>query len=398
MKNYKKAEENAKIVLENAKLMNSRNIQVISLELLIDITRESKNYKKAFKYQSEAIVSRDSLNLVKIKNDLVYSDFQRIHNNNSILEKSNKKISLKNSAYEKGLYIITSLFVVVLILLFLYLRKIRQKNKVNQRLTLKSEEIKTINQTLERVNEELTVQNDVTSKQNAELEQINAVKNKFFSIVSHDLRSPIATLKMLFSTYFDGHLSQEEMNVLLKKLEENIFDTADFLDNLLEWSKSQLEGMMVNPEAFQVEAVLELNLKILQPQISAKGLRIEDSIECSAAVYADRNMINVVIRNILSNSIKFCHKGDAIILRCIDKSNTVLISVQDTGIGMQLDKQEKIFQLEHTISKGTSAEKGHHIGLVLCKDMVEQNGGKIWFESKEGVGTTFFIELPRNEI
>ena len=105
-------------------------------------------------------------------------------------------------------------------------------------------------------------------------------------------------------------------------------------------------------------------------------------------------MINVVFRNILSNSIKFCKEGDSIILECTIKNESVVISINDSGIGMNSEEQKKIFQLEHTVSKGTSGEKGHHIGLVLCKDMVEQNNGKIWFESEVGSGTTFFIELP----
>jgi signal transduction histidine kinase len=272
--------------------------------------------------------------------------------------------------------------------------KIRQKNKINAMLELQSKEISTINKTLENVNEELRVQNDLTIRQNAELERINSVKNKFFSIVSHDLRSPIATLKMLFSTYFDGHLTHEEMNVLLKKLEENIFNTADLLDNLLEWSKSQLEGMIVKPEIVPLDRIVSRNLKILNAQILEKKLQIENNISEKDTAFADRNMINVVIRNIISNSIKFCNEGDAIRISSEIKGYSILISVQDTGIGIEEEDHEKIFQLEHSITKGTSGEKGHHIGLVLCKDMVEQNKGRIWFESKVGVGTTFFIELP----
>jgi len=394
LKNYKKAEENAKLALENSKIIKSKGLGVLSLELLVKINKESGNYKNAFDYQNQMMVLGDSLNVEKIKNDFIYTDFQRIRSENSTLENTNELISIKNLSYERAIYVISSLLFLVVVLLFLYLRKIRQKNKVNVVLQNQTSEISIINQELENLNEELKVQNNLTNAQKEELERINAVKNKFFSIVSHDLRSPIATLKMLFNSYLSGHLTREEMDMLLKKLEENIFNTADFLDNLLEWSKSQLEGMVVSPEAFKIKDLVDRNLQILNPQIIEKELKVENHLSQSTRVLADKNMINVVLRNILSNSIKFCQQGDLIVLKCETRTNTILISIKDTGIGIDPEEQKKIFQLEHTISEGTSGEKGHHIGLVLCKDMVEQNKGKIWFESVLGEGTTFFIEIP----
>jgi signal transduction histidine kinase/uncharacterized protein HemY len=394
LKNYKKAEENSKSALENAKLIKSKGLGVMTLALLIKINKESGNYKNAFEYQNQAIALGDSLNIEKAKNDFIFTDFQRIRSENSNLENTNELISSKNLSYERAIYVISSLLVMVVVLLFLYLNKIRQKNKVNLVLQNQTAEISMINQELENLNEELKAQNDVTNAQKEELERINAVKNKFFSIVSHDLRSPIATLKMLFNSYLSGHLTREEMDSLLRKLEENISNTADFLDNLLEWSKSQLEGMVVNPETFQIKNLVDRNLKMLHAQILEKKLKVENNVCHSTYVLADKNMINVVFRNIFSNSIKFCEMGDSIVLECERKENSILISIRDTGIGIHPEEQAKIFRLEHRISQGTSGEKGHHIGLVLCKDMIEQNNGKIWFESVLGKGTIFFIEIP----
>ena len=391
---YSKALETAKLAVQKSKEVQSKGLTINALRVLIDVEKTLGSYKNALNAQSEVLVLRDSLNLEKIKNDFIYTDFQRIRSENTSLEKNNEVISTKNLTYKRAIYIITPLLVIVLLLLVLYLRKIKQKNRINRILELQKEKITTINQELESVNEELRIQNEVTNTQKAELERINAVKNKFFSIVAHDLRSPIATLKMLFNSYFSGHLTQEEMNMLLKKLEENIFSTADFLDNLLEWSKSQLEGMVVNPEAVAINTLVERTLNILTTQMTDKGIKVSNTIDADALVWADRNMINVVFRNIISNSIKFCKQGDAIFIKSVLQEDTVLILVQDTGIGIPVDEQQKIFKLEHTISQGTSGEKGHHIGLVLCKDMVEQNHGKIWFESEVGKGTTFFIELP----
>jgi signal transduction histidine kinase len=355
------------------------------------------DYKGAFNSQTEVNVIEDSLDVQKRRNEFIFADFQRIRTENSSLEKANEIISNKNLTYERAIYTITSLLIVVLVLLFLYLRKIKEKNKINDVLESQKKEITNINHELESVNEKLLVQNKFSHLQKVELERINAVKNKFFSIVAHDLRSPIATLKMLFNSYFSGHLTQEEMNMLLKKLEENIFSTADFLDNLLEWSKSQLEGMIVNPESFLVKTLIDRNLKILNAQILVKNLSIKNSLDEISSVFADRNMLNVVFRNLISNSIKFCREGDSIHIYSTASDGKIIIAIRDTGIGIDAEEQKKIFKLEHTISQGTSGEKGHHIGLVLCKDMVEQNNGKIWFESAIGVGTTFFIEISEND-
>ena len=394
LKNYKKAEENAKQAYENSKTIQSKGMGILSLAVLIEINEESGDYKDAYQYKNESIVLADSLDVEKNRNDLVYTDFQRIRKENTTLETTNEVISTKNLSYKRAIYIITSLLVIVLMLLVLYLRKTRQKSKINLALQKREAEISSINQALENLNEELKSQNELTNAQKEELERINAVKNKFFSIVSHDLRSPIATLKMLFHSYLSGNLTRDEMDMLLKEMEENIFNTADFLDNLLEWSKSQLEGMVINPESFVIRNLVDRNLKILHPQIQEKELLIEHNIDETVTVFADKNMMNVVVRNVLSNAIKFCEPGDSIHMNSHVGENSIIISIKDTGIGIHPDEHKKIFQLEHTISEGTSGEKGHHIGLVLCKDMMEQNNGKIWFESVLGEGTTFFIEIP----
>lgn len=395
---FTNAQNTANIAHKTATEVNSKGLTVNTLEVLIEVNEFRKNYKKAFEYQQAINVLKDSLDVEKIKNDFIYTDFKRMRTENSDLENTNEVISTKNLTYKKAIYIISSLLVCVLILLFLYLRKIRQKSAINKILVQQAVEIKAINEQLESVNEELIVQNDLTSTQKLELERINAVKNKFFSIVSHDLRSPIATLKMLFNSYFSGYLTQEEMDDLLKKLEHTIYNTADFLDNLLEWSKSQLEGMVVNSGTFDLNALINKNLEILNPQIVEKSLQIENNLDDTVLVYADKNMINVVLRNVISNSIKFCNESDSIIFSCQNTDKSVVLAIKDSGVGIQTSEQGKIFQLEHTISQGTSGEKGHHIGLVLCKDMVEQNHGRIWFESTAGVGTTFFIEIPKCEL
>ena len=364
-KNIAEARSYAQIALVKARELKSYGITATALEMLVDVEREVGNYKKALSYQSQAIVMTDSLNRAKIKKDFIYADFKRMRLENTDLETTNEVISEKNLTYQRAIYIISSLLLVVIVLLVLYLRKIGQKNRINKVLKDQALEISQINSQLESVNEELTVQIDVTTMQKLDLERVNSVKNKFFSIVSHDLRSPLATLKMLFNTYFSGQLSKDQMDDLLKKLEETIFNTADFLDNLLEWSKSQLEGIVIKAELFQIQPMLNRTLEIINPQVVEKNLKIENDVDENAFAFADKNMINVVLRNLISNSIKFCNAGDSIHISSVQKENSVLIIIKDSGVGIDPKEQNKIFQLEHSVSQGTSGEVGHHIGLVL---------------------------------
>ena len=126
-----------------------------------------------------------------------------------------------------------------------------------------------------------------------------------------------------------------------------------------------------------------------------KGLHVSNQItDKHLLVYADRNMINMVIRNLLSNSIKFCHAGNQITIKAQLQNDKVIIAVADTGPGISETDQDKLFSMEHTISVGTGGEKGNRLGLILCRDMIVQNQGRIWFETAVGKGTTFFIELP----
>ena len=214
LKKYNLARKAGQESYDNAVAMKSKGLATIALQVLTEIEQKTGNYKKAFEYQELFIQTKDSLDIEKLKNEVILSDFQRVKTDNTTLENHNELILSENLTYKKAIIIISSLLVLVLVLLFLYLRKIRQRKIINKVLTKQTFEMIEMNSTLESVNEELRVQNDITTRQNAELERINAVKNKFFSIVSHDLRSPIATLKMLFNSYTSGHLTRQEMDML----------------------------------------------------------------------------------------------------------------------------------------------------------------------------------------
>ena len=244
---------------------------------------------------------------------------------------------------------------------------------------------------------ELTLINAVRISE-PELEKLNNVKNKFFSIVSHDLRAPIHSLKALFGLYRSGIVNEEEFGSLLERLEETVYTTASFLDNLLEWSKSQLGGIVINPVDVNLCQIINHNIKLMESQINLKKIKVHNNVAEELTVFADLNMVHVVIRNILSNAIKFCSKEDEVIFNATTNNDQVTCTITDKGPGITPLDLDNLFNLTHTPGTGTSGEKGHHIGLILCRDMVMQNKGSLSVESKLGEGTTFYITLPTKPI
>ncbi|RYD86578.1 MAG: HAMP domain-containing histidine kinase, partial [Sphingobacteriales bacterium] len=356
--------------------------------------------KSALDYQTQYLLTKDSMQEEKTLKDITLMEISRVRSENAGLEKSNQDISAQNSDYLVKLnkytaVIIGTSIVLLSAILFVWIlyRRNRRKQETNKLLTKQKEEIAIINHELSMLNEELSAQMDYSTAQNAELERLNSIKNKFFSIISHDLRSPLSTLQNLLGIYREGDIGEQELGELLVRLEDTILSTGAFLDNLLEWSKNQLEGMQVNPVSFDISDSINTNINLFESTIALKQLKVSNLAPAGVMAFADMDMINLVIRNLLSNSIKFCNVGDKITFNAEVKGNHTIVTVTDNGPGISAEEGEKLFNLDHTLSTGTQGEKGNHLGLILCKDMVSQNKGTIGFESEVGEGTTFWFEL-----
>ncbi len=394
MHNYDEAIKVGLRSLDVSYSIKSKLGAIDALDKLVPAYKGKNQYDKAFKYQTLYIATQDSLLEEKALKDVTLTEFSRIRSENVSLSKDNQIIASTNTSYRTRIDQYSNVIIAILILLgtvtilsFILYRRNIEKHTTNKLLRQQTEEIAAINK-------ELSSQMELTAAQNAELEKLNEVKNKFFSIISHDLRGPLSTLQSLFAVYREGDIGQEEMGAILAQLEDTIMSTGAFLDNLLEWSKNQLEGIVVNPVNFNITECISKNVHLFETKISQKKLTVINLAIRPVKVYADGNMVDLVIRNLLSNSIKFCNTGDRITLSTEMIGKTVIIGIKDTGPGIKQADQANLFKLEHTVSTGTHGEKGNHLGLILCKDMVTQNNGKIWFESHEGKGTTFWIELP----
>ena len=394
MQHYDKAITVGLQSLRIAYEIKSKLAAIDALEKLVTAYHGKNQIGKAFTYQTTYIKTQDSLLNEKALKDVNETEFVRIRTENAKLSKSNRIIESRNidnlarlNQYSNVIVVTLSILGMVVLMLFVLYKRNREKQITNKLLQQQKEEIAAINQ-------ELSTQMQLTATQNAELAKLNEVKNKFFSIISHDLRGPLATLQSLFMVYREGGIGEDELNMLITQLEDTILSTGAFLDNLLEWSKNQLEGMVVKPVNYNISDCIADNIHLFTTKINQKKLTIINLAIRPILVYADGNMIDLVIRNLLSNSIKFCNTGDRITLTTEIIGKTVIIGIKDTGPGINDADRERLFKLEHTISSGTHGEKGNHLGLILCKDMITQNNGKIWFESQQGKGTTFWIELP----
>ncbi len=249
----------------------------------------------------------------------------------------------------------------------------------------------------QRANTNLQMINEKVKIQNAQLQDLNATKDKFFSIIGHDLKGPLNSLTS-FSGLLINHvdsLSRLEIQTLAKDLDKSLKNLYALLNNLLEWSRSQTGNIEFTPETFDIGSLLKENCELLSTQAQNKKIGFLEEMNGRVSVKAHRHSLNTVVRNLVSNSIKFTPEGGVIKLGVKQNHKHVLVSVADTGVGMSKDVISKLFRLDakHT-TRGTANEKGTGLGLILCKDFVEKNGGKLWVESEEGRGSVFYFTVP----
>ena len=255
-----------------------------------------------------------------------------------------------------------------------------------------------IEEQLASQNQEILHQKNILEKQKLELVELNATKDKFFSIIAHDLRSPITTLISLsevLRTDMDllGPKQQEEILQSLHDLSKNYLR---LLDNLLQWARVQSGRMVPEPADFDLEEAIREVISFYKPYALDKQIRIVERNLSPVTVHADKNMIRVVLRNLISNAIKFTQPGGEVHISMLVKDSWVEVIIQDNGLGMSPDVMESLFRLDKTqTSQGTAGEKGTGLGLHLCKEFVMLNKGILNVESQKGFGSVFSFNSPK---
>lgn len=239
--------------------------------------------------------------------------------------------------------------------------------------------------------------NKLLLEKNIEISNANKQKDRFFSIIAHDLRGPFVGflgLTELLASEIDT-MDKEEIQFLAANLKSSAQNLENLLENLLEWSSMEQGLIPFTPIKNNLHQITEECISILQAAAAKKEIQIQDKLADDTIVFADNYMLHAIIRNILSNAVKFTPKGGIISIQSKKDSKNTILSITDSGIGMNAKMIENIFKLDvKTNRKGTENELSSGLGLILCKEFVEKHGGKIWVESEENKGTTFYCSFP----
>jgi signal transduction histidine kinase len=241
---------------------------------------------------------------------------------------------------------------------------------------------------------------DITEIKDNEMKliELNVTKDKFFSLIAHDLRGPFNAL-LGFTKLLEYELptmTQDRIQKVAVTMRKSATNLYNLLENLLAWSQMERGVNTIIPESFSVMTKIIESMATIQELAIKKGINVKYEINNDLVVFTDSNMFATIIRNLTSNAIKFTPKGGNITIGAKPVAdNWVEISITDTGIGMDQEMQENLFKLEvNTSRKGTEKEESTGLGLIICKGYIEKQGGRMWFESKEGQGSTFYFSLP----
>ncbi|GAA4268041.1 tetratricopeptide repeat-containing sensor histidine kinase [Hyunsoonleella aestuarii] len=375
-----------------AKRIDNKQELLTYYDLMKTLDSTKRRFDRAFVWQREYFTLKNTLNKENITNNVIpemnldselgvteTTDSENIAStNNEILSDSQEKMK----RFKLLFYVLLAALVLMGIFLFLVYSK-------------QNDNVKYV-QELEEKNIKIELQNEAFVEQTKHLESVNQVKDKLFSIISHDLKDSLSSINGFINLLRDGSLSREEFDNLIPELSENANNASLLLFNLLNWSKSQMQSLDPKPSLFDIQDIFEDKVKLIEQRMESKGINLVDHSLRDFA-YADKSMIEIVVQNLLANALKFCNSGDTITVSNHISNGHCILSVADTGVGISKENIGKLFKSSSFTTVGTNNEKGTGLGLSICKELVELNKGKIWVESTLNVGSTFYVQLPKQK-
>lgn len=323
------------------------------------------------------------------------------------------EIIIKPPWWQTPFSTILFIFIFICIIISIYLFRTnelrKQKDLLEKLVDVRTAELAQKNETVIRANlllsahqKEIEEKNTMLLEQSKLLNELNTTKDKLFSIISHDLINPFNSI-MGYSELLLSNLknySFEKIENQLTQIKSVAKNTFYLLNNLLAWSRSQQDSIQINPGQLKVEELLEREIDLLVEQANIKNIQLVVTSEGKESnLFADPDLMSTVIRNLISNAIKFSNKGQKIWIQLQYKPESFTFSVKDEGVGMDSTKVESLFKYSSNAStKGTTGEKGTGLGLLLCADFIEKHKGHLWVQSKIGEGSTFSFSIPLNQL
>jgi two-component system, sensor histidine kinase and response regulator len=300
------------------------------------------------------------------------------------------------SLEKHNLYLYLFNHLLAIFFIFYGLLLIRNENMRYQNQTRdKNWQLRRSNLKILRQKADLTGKAALLEEKTAQLTELNSLKNKLFSIISHDLKAPLYALRNLFRNVQLYDLPGDEIKLLIPEVVSELTYTTGLMENLLSWAKSQMQNDQVKPQLLDIARITKEVMQLLRLQADAKHIFIISKIERPVYVYADKDMINLVLRNLLSNAIKFTPEEGSICIEAREKRSYIEVVVQDTGTGISPEGLQKLMAANYFSTRGTEGEAGTGLGLMLCKEFLSRNGGEMWIESEPGKGSTVAFTLPK---
>lgn len=358
-----------------------------SQEILSKIYLKKGMYKEALEHKTKFMQLKDSLfNIdrneklmemqVRFETDRKEKEIQLLKKNDEI----RNLVLIRQKNIQKFWIALSVLLIIIAVLIY---SNLQSKKKVNLLLSQKNTQLEDANRKLKESEESLR--------------ELNATKDRFFSIIAHDLKNPFNALvgfSELLINNFDSN-TVEESKEYIKVIYDSAQNLSKLLHNLLQWSRTQIGSIVYKPELFPLLPLIHQEIEFLEGVSDSKGLKVVVRVENHIMVYADKNIISTVVRNLLSNAIKFSNPSGKILISAQEKEKIVEVSIADSGVGMNEDELSRLFRLDSSFStKGTADEEGTGLGLLLCKEFIEKNSGKIWVTSEKEKGSTFAFTLP----
>ncbi len=372
--NTQKALDLFHAALAESRAINLREVMKNSYDGLAKGYAATNNYPLAYKYSTLFNQLQDSLLNAEITQTALLSEleFEETKNKAKIKELQNSNERAKKDQLIYTLLFVTALAFLVTVIL-LIMRNNRQRARTNLMLHGKNEQI---------------------AEQNEVLVRVNATKDKLFSILGHDMRSPLASLKGMLDLVVRKQLSSEEFMNFAPKLNQQVTSITETLENLLRWSQSQQKGWVSSITIINLHLLLEKCTALFFEMAHEKKITIINTVGPDENIAGDKNQIELIFRNLIHNAIKFTNLGGSVTISTKQKESFTVIHVADTGIGMSETQLKQLFTLNNTSNtRGTQGEQGTGLGLHLCFEMVRENGGMIEVTSTLLEGTTFHVYL-----
>lgn len=341
-----------------------------------DVYKELGLYDSSLFYYEKFVTIDDSLEdaIRKSRIDELSLKFEaeQKEKENAVLKTENLKAQKESDKKTMIIWVSVAIVVVLTILVILQYRFNKSKSELNERLLNTNKKI---------------------AQKNEELKKLNEVKNRMLSIVGHDVKGPLGSISSLLKLINSGELTTDQEKEFLQDLESETSKTSMLLENLLHWTKSQFDGLEVHLDERELKVAVDHIVSLYENPIRKKKIIVENAVDAKDTAIVDKQLLDLILRNLISNAIKYVYEGGKIRFESHRKEGMVQLKVIDNGMGMAREKIDTLFA-KSSSTLGANDEKGTGLGLVLTKDAVEECGGSLKVESEKGKGSTFILELP----